>query len=507
MRRSSLKRTGIIVASSIAVVGSSLSIGVASAEERKGVSTGTYQWKNPETGLCIGLAGGGDEDLSQHGMKLYATGCDNEGTTWTDAPLKRVAEDAWSYTNDATRLCLDTENGSQKNGSAAVQGSCTGSPSQGWAVPADNEEANARNIRQISSDKCLDARDGKLTQGANIVIGDCVPNSDTQEWLPVRVESSVRFTDVTGVASHNTYEKPQGNTPKAEFGFFAQALDAGFRQVEIDTWPGSNWKVNHDVPVDPENNCVTKPGNYEDIYSKPRDGNLADCLANIRLWHEHNPGHDPIVIKIEPKDGFYDLANRRPADLDKIISQNLGSDNVFTPSQLMKHGEVETLDGAAAKNAWPLINEMKGKFVVNVIRGTMDSKISNRSADEWYIDDRLKGKGADAPAMAFPVLTRVHESTEVDPRNGLGVAADRAPHYIFFNGNAGEMQKSGPNSFYRKGYGLSMDDAHLLSQTDKNDPSYDDARKVVQEAARLGATFAQTDWGSVEDCHIVSRRP
>ncbi|MER5838405.1 hypothetical protein ABT116_49020, partial [Streptomyces sp. NPDC002130] len=137
------------------------------------------------------------------------------------------------------------------------------------------------------------------------------------------------FSETTSVGVHNSYEK-------ATFPYFADALDSGASLLELDLWTngvGPDWRVSHMNPVASDSNCVGAQ-DAAGLRSGLRDQGLRGCLADMRAWHEADPGHPPVMIKLELKDGFTAGYRRGPADLDALILGTLG-DAVFAPSDLM----------------------------------------------------------------------------------------------------------------------------------------------------------------------------
>lgn len=151
------------------------------------------------------------------------------------------------------------------------------------------------------------------------------------------------YSATTGVGVHNAYEK--GTYP-----YFADALDSGAALLELDVWTnvfGSSWRVSHSNPIGNDNNCENA-ANASQLRTKARNQNLAGCLADIKAWHDAHPGHRPVVLKLELKDGFQANNGRGPAQLDALLSDKLGS-ALFRPADLA--GDHATLD-EAVRAAW-----------------------------------------------------------------------------------------------------------------------------------------------------------
>ncbi|CAM5709762.1 hypothetical protein SANTM175S_03939 [Streptomyces antimycoticus] len=115
------------------------------------------------------------------------------------------------------------------------------------------------------------------------------------------------YSATTSVGVHNAYEK-------AKYPYFADALDSGASLLELDVWTnafGAGWRVSHSNPLGNDNNCENATG-PDQLRTKPRDQSLTGCLADMRAWHEAHPGHRPVFIKVEMKDGFYGKSGTRP---------------------------------------------------------------------------------------------------------------------------------------------------------------------------------------------------
>ncbi|HWM35531.1 MAG TPA: hypothetical protein VNS49_00225, partial [Streptomyces sp.] len=120
-------------------------------------------------------------------------------------------------------------------------------------------------------------------------------------------EAAASYGETTAVGVHNAYEQDK-------YEYFADALDSGASLLELDVWTnviGSGWRVSHSNPTGNDNNCENA-GSAEELRTKKRDQGLDGCLADMRAWHDANPGHPPVLIKVEMKDGFYDKADRGP---------------------------------------------------------------------------------------------------------------------------------------------------------------------------------------------------
>lgn len=181
---------------------------------------------------------------------------------------------------------------------------------------------------------------------------------------PAGAAADLPYAGSTGVGVHNAYEK-------AKYPYFADALDSGAAMLELDVWTnffGSSWRVSHDNPFGNDNNCENAATPAQ-LRTKSRNQNLAGCLSDIRSWHDAHPGHRPVVLKLELKDGFAANLGRGPAELDALLNSKLG-DALYGPGRLAA-GHLD-LDTAARAGAWPGRAAMAGKFLVELIPGTLE---------------------------------------------------------------------------------------------------------------------------------------
>ncbi|RVW01770.1 phosphatidylinositol-specific phospholipase C domain-containing protein [Rhodococcus spongiicola] len=318
--------------------------------------------------------------------------------------------------------------------------------------------------------------------------------------LPTNTEQ-LGFDDTTTVGVHNAYEK-------ATFPYLTDALDAGAALIEIDVWTnglGPGWRVSHTNPVGNDNNCVgaQSPGQ---LGTGPRDQGLDGCLADLRAWHEANPDHAPVTVKVEMKDGFNAPSidgssgssnfGRGPAELDALIGAQLG-DALFRPADLVGDAE-STLDEAAGTNGWPTRDAMRGKFVFYLINGTVElyNPVDTVKTDVEYarhIRD-LAAAGALDQAAAFPAV--LGGAREADPRATRYEESIR-PWFVIFDDAASAYLSEGVDTeWYRdNGYLLVMTAADSVPPViDNRTPTEAEALERVAELAAHSASIVTSDW-------------
>ncbi|MEU1278106.1 phosphatidylinositol-specific phospholipase C domain-containing protein [Streptomyces sp. NPDC005805] len=297
------------------------------------------------------------------------------------------------------------------------------------------------------------------------------------------------YSATTSVGVHNAYE--QGTFP-----YFADALDSGAGMLELDVWTnafGSSWRVSHSNPLGNANNCVgaANPG---ELRTKSRNRDLAGCLADMRVWHDANPGHRPVLVKIELKDGFLDTSRRGPDELDALLRSRLG-DALFRPADLLGgHGD---LDAAVRADGWPARPAMAGKFVVELIPGTLeqDNPFDTLWTDREYAQHLrdLKAAGRIGEAGAFPAVLKAAAG---DPRTRYADASIR-PWFVVFDGDA-VVYTGGTvdTSWYaRNNYLVVMTSAHSVAPAiDARNPTEAQARDRVALLADRHASVVSSDW-------------
>lgn len=305
----------------------------------------------------------------------------------------------------------------------------------------------------------------------------------------VVADPGLAYSDSTGVGVHNAYEK-------AKYPYFADALDSGAGMLEIDVWTnafGRSWRVSHSNPLGNDNNCENA-AHAGELRTKPRNQDLGGCLADIRAWHDAHPGHRPILLKIELKDGFQARHGRGPAALDALLSARLG-DALFRPADLA--GGRPDLDTAVRADGWPARSAMAGKFVVELIPGTVeeDNPMDTLWTDREYATHLrdLAAAGRLREAAAFPA---VHRAAAGDPRTRYADAGIR-PWFVVFDGDASAYAGGSIDTAWydSRHYLVVMTDAHKVAPAiDGTNPTEAQARERVALLAGRHASVVSADW-------------
>jgi hypothetical protein len=302
-----------------------------------------------------------------------------------------------------------------------------------------------------------------------------------------------RASHVTAVGLHNTYER-------AAYPHLVDALDTGVGLIELDIWVfglGVKWRVSHDLPLAAMSNNCTWGGPRT---NNPNQG-FDTCLDNMKAWHDQNPGHRPVTVKLEMKNGFNVQAGASAGDFDRMIRAKLG-DAVFTPGRLL--GDYATLDEAAKADNWPTQAEMAGKFLFEIIPGTFERQ---NPLDHLKTDVEYGRWVRDNPrtAQAFPAVL---DAQVGDPRTRFTETNIR-PWFVVFDGSAGSYIGGGvdPAWYDQNHYYLVMTDAQRLTPVlDSRQPDAEAAAQRVAGVARAHASIVSTDWYDLDRTILGSVR-
>jgi Phosphoinositide phospholipase C, Ca2+-dependent len=175
-------------------------------------------------------------------------------------------------------------------------------------------------------------------------------------------DGKLRLNQVQVLATHNSYhiqqDAPIPASPTSQYthGPLDQQLDLGVRSFELDivNAPDGQFPVLHTPVVDNTSNCTP----------------LAQCLDVVGRWSRAHPGHVPIFILVEPKEGGLErvldptLEGFDAAGLDELDAQvrsSLGR-RLITPDSV--RGKSRTLRDAVLRRGWPTLGKARGKIMV-----------------------------------------------------------------------------------------------------------------------------------------------
>jgi hypothetical protein len=217
-------------------------------------------------------------------------------------------------------------------------------------------------------------------------------------------DANVRINQIQIIGTHNSYHS--GFAPSAQKywqekypNVFAgldyrhpsltSQLNSGVRQIEIDIFadtkgglyahPYGETLITQsglppDPPFDPQH-LMDKPGfkvmHVQDIDYRANCEPFTACLAEVRAWSRAHPGHLPIFILVETKQGKLKVSfpsvtpeEFTPAifdDLDEEIRSVFRATDMITPDDV--RGNYGTLNEAVLAGKWPELSDARNKVV------------------------------------------------------------------------------------------------------------------------------------------------
>jgi hypothetical protein len=168
-------------------------------------------------------------------------------------------------------------------------------------------------------------------------------------------DNLLRVNDIQAKATHNSYhiETPGNTLPDWHYTLApldVQLSEQGVRQIELDL---------HLVSLDDEFEVYHLPALDEQTTCRK----LRDCLRTIATWSGDHPGHMPLTIQFEPKQGF--TSDDPEAYFSKLEAEILSvfvEERIVTPDEVQ--GESATLGAAVADGGWPTLGQTRGRVVL-----------------------------------------------------------------------------------------------------------------------------------------------
>ena len=287
----------------------------------------------------------------------------------------------------------------------------------------------------------------------------------------VEQDRRVHVNEIQVIGSHNSYHAgfaPSGrkwmeaHNPRAlrsldyHHAPLADQLSGGVRQLEIDVFadakggrfahPAIDRKVAEaGLPADPDfdpQHEMDRPGfkvmHVQDVDERSVCQTLVHCLTDVRAWSKAHPGHLPLFILIETKEGSLrempDAVKTEPFTsqvfdaLDVEIRSVFQADEIVTPDEV--RGSSSTLNEAIRTRGWPTLEKTRGKVIflmdqrpvesiytaghpslqgrilfTNAVPGAPDAAFTEENAGSREVIDGLVRQG-------YLVRTRTDEGTE-----------------------------------------------------------------------------------------------
>lgn len=185
----------------------------------------------------------------------------------------------------------------------------------------------------------------------------------------------VKLNEISVMGTHNSYQLLASLPKRAlmrtlqiisfgkvenkavfEMDTLTEQLEHGVRNLEIDIETvddngNVSFIVTHDPILDNVSSCY----------------DFGKALEEIRLWSDHNPGHFPVYLLIEPKgevpqkNNMQNFSVEYALELDKTIRNALG-DKLLTPKLVM--GDYASFEEMRENDSWPELKDCAGKIIV-----------------------------------------------------------------------------------------------------------------------------------------------
>ena len=168
-----------------------------------------------------------------------------------------------------------------------------------------------------------------------------------------------------------------------------QQFDSGVRQIELDIYADTKGglyahpsgpsmvaaaKLPPDTDFDP-NGVMNKPGfkvmHVQDVDYRSTCQPFIACLEQVRQWSHAHPGHVPIFILVETKQGKPrgELHLTEPESFTSSTFDALDAEirSVFPPTEMITpddvRGHYDTLNEAVLAGNWPSLASARGKVI------------------------------------------------------------------------------------------------------------------------------------------------
>lgn len=219
-------------------------------------------------------------------------------------------------------------------------------------------------------------------------------------------DDQLKLNQIQVIGTHNSYHAGiapeettlwQSRSPQSFAGLDYQhqplpaQLDAGVRQIELDIYADTKGglyahplgpqlvaaaHLPPDPPFDP-NGIMLKPGfkvmHVQDVDYRSTCQPFVACLEQVRAWSHAHPGHIPVFILVETKQGAErdrpGLHFTVPEPFTPAVFDALDAEirSVFPPSELITpddvRGSFDTLNAAVLAGNWPTLASARGKII------------------------------------------------------------------------------------------------------------------------------------------------
>ncbi len=222
----------------------------------------------------------------------------------------------------------------------------------------------------------------------------------TKAQQEVNAFAGLRLNQIQLIGSHNSY-KPgiepalwnilhtmdSARAAALQYGHisFTEQLNLGLRNLEIDMVhdPLGGRYANPmglnlirqaggtPLPFDTAGD-LKKPGlkvfHVQDVDFRSHHLLFVDCLKELKQWSKNHPGHLPVIITMNAKDGEEKgLSKLLPFTHDALDSIDMEIKSVFSNDELITpdfiRGEASNLENAVLQKGWPTLDKVAGRFM------------------------------------------------------------------------------------------------------------------------------------------------
>jgi hypothetical protein len=230
-----------------------------------------------------------------------------------------------------------------------------------------------------------------------MVLGSC-SSDDGEGTATTPGAPSVGLDQIQVLAAHNAYhligeeallqaidDNLPELTPTIEYSHptLTEQLDLGVRSMELDVFEdpdGGRYgspKAQALLGLEPIDPVMQEPGfkvlHIQEVDYRSTCLTFVGCLEELESWSDSNPGHLPIIVQIEAKDGEIpdplDLGFVQPIPvsedtftaLEAEILSVLDADQLVTVADVQ--GDHDTLRAAIEDEGWPDVDDLRDRFV------------------------------------------------------------------------------------------------------------------------------------------------
>jgi hypothetical protein len=234
----------------------------------------------------------------------------------------------------------------------------------------------------------------------SMAVGAACSSDDAEGGSPTTTEGGppVGLDQIQVLAAHNAYhlrgeeallqaidDNLPALTPTIEYGHptLTEQLDLGLRSMELDVYEdpdGGRYaapKAQALLGLEPIDPVMEEPGfkvfHIQEVDYRSSCLTFVLCLEELESWSDAHPGHLPIIVQLEAKDGEIpdplNLGFVQPIPVSEATFTSLEAEilSVLDEEQLVTvadvQGDHDTLRAAIEDEGWPDVDDLRDQFV------------------------------------------------------------------------------------------------------------------------------------------------